>query len=391
MTDGALASRADHRACAELIRGGSRSFFVASLLLPSRLRSAAYAVYGFCRLSDDAVDDLDGPSAEAGCRPCHGKRDARTLMAAKLGAVARLRQRLARIYSGKPEDSAVDRALADVVGQYHVPQSLFLALLEGFEWDARGQRYETLEALEAYAARVAGTVGAIMAVLMGARDPERLARACDLGVAMQLTNIARDIGEDARMGRLYLPLRWMREAGVSPEDFVSAPRCTPALRELTGRLLARADALYGRSDAGIAALPRDCRQAIRTARLLYAEIGHMLRREGCDSISRRTVTGVGTKLSLATQAALPMLRPPVAAAQARRGPLQATRFLVDAVLAHPVPILRADEAPEQPGADGVDDRVGRVFDLLIALHHRELQGHIMFERPRRTVGWLPQA
>ena len=102
----------------------------------------------------------------------------------------------------------------------------WIALLEGFAWGHRGAAAtETLpDDVQDYAARVAGTVGAMMAVLMGARSPEAVARACDLGVAMQFSNIARDVGEDARAGRIYLPLRWLAEAGIDPEAFLASPR-----------------------------------------------------------------------------------------------------------------------------------------------------------------------
>ena len=98
-----------------------------------------------------------------------------------------------------------------------IPRALPEALLEGFAWDAAGRRYETLDEVEHYAARVAGCVGAMMTLVMGRRDPAILARACDLGVAMQLTNICRDVGEDARAGRLYLPLAWLRDNGIDPD------------------------------------------------------------------------------------------------------------------------------------------------------------------------------
>ena len=92
------------------------------------------------------------------------------------------------------------------------------------------RRYETLQDLDAYAARVAGSVGAMMTLVMGQRAPEIVARACDLGVAMQLTNIARDVGEDARAGRLYLPLQWLREAGIDPDAWLAKPVFTPGDR-----------------------------------------------------------------------------------------------------------------------------------------------------------------
>ena len=118
---------------------------------------------------------------------------------------------------------AADRALASVIARYAIPRAVPQALLEGFAWDREGRRYETLADLTAYAARVAGTVGAMMALLMDERRPEVLARACDLGVAMQFSNIARDVGEDARAGRLYLPQEWLREAGLDPEAWLAAP------------------------------------------------------------------------------------------------------------------------------------------------------------------------
>jgi phytoene synthase len=166
-----------------MIRCGSRSFFMASFLLPPDVREAAYALYAFCRLSDDAVD-VEGGRGES---------------------VARLRQRLDSVFAGRPEPEPVDRALTDAVIEFGIPRAAMDALLEGLEWDAAGRRYETLSDVYAYAVRVAGSVGAMMAALMGARTPDLVARACDLGVAMQLTNIARDVGEDARAGRLYLP------------------------------------------------------------------------------------------------------------------------------------------------------------------------------------------
>ena len=187
------ATAEDIDACRALLSTGSLTFHAASRVLPGRVRQPATALYAFCRLADDAIDaSHDDPE--------------RTL--------DRLRKRLDDVYAGRPATDPVERAFADVVAEYSNPRELPFVLLEGFAWDAAGRRYETLGQLQDYAARVAGTVGAMMAVLMGVRDTSLLARACDLGVAMQLTNIARDVGEDARFGRLYLRIDWLREAGV---------------------------------------------------------------------------------------------------------------------------------------------------------------------------------
>ncbi len=249
-----MIDQADLDHCAAAISHGSRSFHAASRVLPRRLRDPALALYAFCRLADDEVD----------------------LSAGKATAVARLRERLELCYAGRPLNVPEDRAFAGILEAFEMPRVLPEALLEGLEWDADGRRHATLSDLRAYSARVASSVGAMMCVLMRVRDRHALARACDLGVAMQLTNIARDVGEDAREGRLYLPLSWMREAGIDPDAFLSRPEYSPDLAALVARLLREADGLYERSEAGIGALPLSCRPGIFAARYIYAGIGTRL-------------------------------------------------------------------------------------------------------------------
>ncbi|MCC0808408.1 phytoene/squalene synthase family protein [Methylobacterium sp. W2] len=338
------ADAADHAACRAAIRTGSRSFFAASALLPPSIRRPAYGLYAFCRLSDDAVDDV----AESGRRP----------------AVARLRLRLARAYDGQPCDAPADRALADIVADHAIPQALPAALIEGLAWDAAGQRYETLADLTAYAARVAASVGAMMTLVMGVRDPDVLARACDLGIAMQFTNIARDVGEDARAGRLYLPRAWLREAGIDPDGFLRAPTFTPALGGVVARLLAAADLLYARSESGIAGLPPACRPAIRAARLIYAEIGRAVERAGYDSVSRRARVDGRRKLALLARALVSTDN----TAALREKPLPEILFLIEAVAARP------SRAPRTPPWWNVPAQVAQVLDLVETLREREALG-----------------
>lgn len=137
---------------------------------------------------------------------------------------------------------------------------------------------------------------------MGPQSMDTLARACELGVAMQLTNIARDVGHDARIGRLYLPRRWLIEAGVQPDAWLAQPTFSPAIAQVVTRLLDEADRLYKQAHSGIAALPPDCRAAICAASVIYAEIGHQLRREGLDSVNKRTVVSTTRKLMLLASA-----------------------------------------------------------------------------------------
>jgi phytoene synthase len=290
------------------MRNGSKSFFAASLLLPKRTRAPATALYAFCRLADDAIDMGTDPHL----------------------AMHDLQMRLGLIYDGRPGPADVDRALAHVVHRFAIPRALLDALLEGFLWDAQGRKYETLEDIEAYSARVAGTVGAMMALIMGARSETALCRACELGVAMQLTNIARDIGEDARNGRLYIPRAWFTEAGMDADSWLANPRFDTTIAQFTQRLLDRADALYQRGDMGVQELPWDCRPAILAARLVYAEIGRQLERAGLNSVNHRTVVSKRRKLVLIARAAAMAVNAP--AIETRQvSTLDATQFLIHAM------------------------------------------------------------
>jgi phytoene synthase len=302
----------DLAACRALLRNGSKSFFAASLLLPRHVREPATALYAFCRVADDAVDDTDEPAT----------------------ALAVLHARLDAIFAGNPRPDPVDRALATVVRDFAMPRELLDALLDGFAWDAENRRYADIGELRAYAARVAGTVGAMMTVLMGGRQAATLARACDLGIAMQLTNIARDVGEDARLGRIYLPLDWLRDAEIDPDGFLLKPMFTPAIASVVRRLLDHAATLYERSRDGVAALPSDCRPAIHAARLVYSEIGRQVAANGHDSVSRRAYVSGRRKLGLLGEAML--------AARGRSSGrphelLPEARYLVEAVVRRPVP------------------------------------------------------
>ena len=264
----------DLQACVAMMQGGSKTFFAASRLLPPRVRTAAIALYAFCRVADDLVDEA-------------GAEDA---------PLELLKTRLDAIYANTPHDHVEDHALSLLVQQYKLPRHLLDALIEGFAWDAGGRSYDSIEDLHAYGARVAGSVGAMMSWIMGPQSTDTLARACELGVAMQLTNIARDVGHDASIGRLYLPRQWLIEAGVNPEAWLACPTFTPAIAQVVMRLLDEADRLYKQAHSGIAALPPDCRAAICAASMIYAEIGHQLRREGLDSVNKRTVVSAWTQV-----------------------------------------------------------------------------------------------
>jgi phytoene synthase len=343
------AGAADLAACREAIRHGSRSFFAASMLLPRRVRAPAFGLYAFCRLSDDEVDIAGGGE----------------------GAIGRLRDRLDRAYSGRPAAAPADRMLADLVVRYAIPRAVPEALIEGLEWDVKGRRFQDLSELQAYCARVAGTVGVMMTLIMGRRAPEALARASDLGVAMQITNIVRDVGEDARNGRLYLPLAMLRTAGIDPDAWLAHPVLDERLRSVLNHLLGVADHLYGRAANGVALLPADCRPAIHAARLIYAEIGREAERAGLDVLTRRARVSGARKCSLLVSALVASLWPNPRDVPVRE--LREVTFLLDAVsLAEP----RTSTAGRGAGPLwwDVSGRFGRVLDIFERLQQREQYG-----------------
>jgi phytoene synthase len=313
-------SPGDLSECRALLRDGSKSFFAASRLLPRDVRTAACAIYALCRTADDAVDGGH----------------------ATLETVSDMGLQLDRVYGrGEPRDF-VERSLRAVVRHYEIPRTVFSALVEGFAWELEDRKYETLSDVYAYSARVAATVGVAMTIVMGRRDAATLACACELGIAMQLTNIARDVGEDAANGRLYLPREWMREMGIDPDEWLAHPSFSPALGSVVRRLLSAADALYDRAAAGIDSLPAECRPAIRAARLIYREIGTVIARRGFDSVSHRAHTTATRKAWLALQAFVP---PAPAVGRSVRHPLPEYAFLIRAAAKRRVRFTAAHARP----------------------------------------------
>jgi phytoene synthase len=339
---------ADIDTCREKLANGSRTFLAASRLLPRRVREPAIALYAFCREADDIID----------------------IGGATQGNLALLTDRLDAVYRNAPHPSATDRAFSGIVQQFDIPRTLPDALIEGFAWDAGGRRYETFADVLAYATRVAGSVGAMMALLMGARDKSQLARACDLGIAMQISNIARDVGEDARAGRIYLPLTWMRDAGLDPQRFLADPRHSPELAAIIERMLEAADSLYRRAARGICALPVDCRAGIFAAAYLYGEIGNEVRRNGHNSITTRAIVPAKRKIELAAKAALSaslsLTQTPVDIPEH----IYEAAYLVDSV--HPLPA-----EPPLTAWWNLAARTARVIDIFERLELREQEAQMI--------------
>jgi phytoene synthase len=270
-----------------MIERGSKSFALASLLFDEDTRESAHLLYAWCRYCDDVID-----GQELGFRS--GSADPG-------GERARLDELTTKTHSalaGKPTDEPIFLALSRVVARHGIPHRHPLELLEGFGMDVEGASYPHLEDTLRYCYHVAGVVGVMMAYIMGVRDAETLNRASDLGIALQLTNIARDVVEDAQMGRIYLPSDWLAEAGVSRETVLDAALRTPVFA-VVERLLTEADRYYRSGEAGLTRLPLRSAWAIATASAVYREIGRIVRKRGPRAWDERAVVSKVRKVRLA--------------------------------------------------------------------------------------------
>ncbi|MBM4186817.1 MAG: phytoene/squalene synthase family protein [Gemmatimonadetes bacterium] len=282
----------DH--CRRVIERGSRSFTRAAALLEPSVRAGAYQLYAWCRYCDDVIDQQTlGHGMGTGPAPDR---------ATQAAALALLRRQTESAIAGTFDgDEPVFRGIARIVATHGIPRHHPFELLDGMAMDVTGRRYRTLEALGEYCYHVAGVVGVMMAHIMGVRDAETLKRAEDLGIAMQLTNIARDVMDDASVGRVYLPLDWLERAGVPPAE-IAERRHRPAVAAVVAGLLDAAEERYRRADAGIGHLPFRSAWSIAAARAIYSEIGTVIRRRGAAAWDSRAYVTDGRKYLLVGRA-----------------------------------------------------------------------------------------
>lgn len=273
--------------CREIIRKGSKSFSLAARLFDPATRDAAFFLYGWCRYCDDQVDQI-------------GKNESADEMERRL---ASLKNRTAAAFSSAPQHEPVFTALQYIVHRYGIPVHYAVELIEGMAMDVRNTRYETLKDLLLYCYRVAGTVGLMMTHVMGVRDERALKHAADLGIAMQLTNIGRDILEDAAMGRIYLPGEWLRETQIEPDE-IAAPQHRAKLAMLTRRLLQEAERFYRSGDEGLWHLSFRSACAVAAARQVYSEIGGILLRKGARAWDERAYVSGARKIWVVARAIL---------------------------------------------------------------------------------------
>lgn len=267
------------------INKGSKSFAAASRLFDEPTRQSAVLLYAWCRHCDDVVDDQ-----------VLGFRTDDRVAADPHDTLAALERDTKAALDGGAVEPAF-AGLREVVRRHDIPARYPLQHLDGFRMDVAGRRYETIDDTLDYAYHVAGVVGVMMAYVMGVRDPPTLDRAADLGIAFQLTNIARDIVDDAGAGRIYLPARWLAAAGIAPDPAaVSDPAHRDRLARVAARLVDEAEPYYASALVGARRLPRRSAWAIAAAHGIYRQIGLDLLARDARGWDRRVSTSLGQKL-----------------------------------------------------------------------------------------------
>ncbi len=261
-------------------RRHARTFYFASHFLPRRAQDAAYCIYALCRQSDDTVD-------------AHRPQAAQRL--------ALIEERIAQAYAAGMIADPLLQAFRETLREYDIPRDLFAELIAGMRMDLTETRYPDFARLYRYCYRVAGIVGLIMLRIFRVRDPAAQEPAVQLGVAMQLTNILRDLKEDLALGRIYLPQDECARFGVT-EEMLARGAVTGPLRSLLTFQIARARDYYRGSVPGFGRIPdKRCRLTARTMARLYAGILEEIERADYDVFSRRAHVSGARKILLATR------------------------------------------------------------------------------------------
>lgn len=285
-----------YQSCRRITRHHARSFYYASPVLPREKRRASYAIYAFCRVADDTVDRAAEFGGAAAIAPalagmacwldfayaCHdpSRRSCQCEGSCAIATVC----------------PAWLPAFADTVRRFELPRSIFDDLLSGVAMDLTASTYPSFEQLLEYCHKVAGVVGVMMTCVFGYREPSVLRHAAAMGVAMQLTNICRDVAEDARIGRCYLPAEWLREAGLTPADVVAAGSPQPGAREhglarlepVTRRLIDTARRYFQYAWMGVPGVTDPLgRACILIMGQVYADILLAVEQQSCDPFAGR--------------------------------------------------------------------------------------------------------
>ena len=262
----------------QTIAKGSKSFYLASLFFSEETRDASWKLYRWCRSVDDRIDHA--PDRESA-----------------LLRLSEVRERTVAAIESQQTYEPEFAGLKTICTQYAIPKKYPLELIDGMEMDVVGHKYENLNQVELYSYRVAGVVGLMVCYITGVSSPSAHRNAVDLGTAMQLTNIARDVREDFGLGRIYLPAEWLNDAGVDVAHLMDVSQ-QEKVYGVVLRLLDRADQLYTSGYSGLRHLPFRAALAVSIAGSIYSAIGEKIRAAGPRALEQRTVVSLPHKLAL---------------------------------------------------------------------------------------------
>lgn len=276
--------------CRKITSEFAKTFYLATRFLPYDKQRSTFAIYGLCRFLDNVVDEMEDLVAENRIDQLQVK-----------STLDEWKKNLSDTYEGKSSDNPILLAFSDVLIRHHIPIELPFELIDGVSMDLYKSRYETFEELYEYSYKVASVVGLMISEVFGYSDRSALGPAVDLGIAMQLTNILRDVGEDLRRDRIYLPAEDLRTFSVSEKDLV-AHRLNDSFKALMKFQIDRARSYYSRADKGIALLNKDSQIPVWLARHNYARILDRIEQNGYQVFTKRAHLSFSQKMAVLPRA-----------------------------------------------------------------------------------------
>lgn len=272
--------------CRSITRKHAKTFYMATRFLPNYKQRSIFAIYGLCRYLDDLVDEAEDLMNHEKISPLAVQEN-----------LYNFRSKLVNTYRGAEQDDPILVAFSDVLNRFKISIDLPLTLLQGVSMDLEKNRYETFDDLYEYSYKVASVVGLMTSEVFGYDDPKAINHAVDLGIAMQLTNILRDVGEDLAKNRIYLPKEDLDFFSISEDDLFNHT-LNDNFKELMKFQIERANKYYESADKGIEMLNKDSRLPVMLARENYSRILNKITSNGYDVFTTRAYLNSTEKLSI---------------------------------------------------------------------------------------------
>lgn len=282
--------------CRSITRKHASTFYMATRFLPYYKQRSIFAIYGLCRYVDHLVDETEDLITR--------KKISNSQILTRLGG---FKEKLIRAYRGNEQEDAILMAFSDTLNRFNISPDLPLLLLEGVASDLKKNRYRTFEELYDYSYKVASVVGLMTATVFGFNDERARRHAVDLGIAMQLTNILRDVGEDLKKNRIYLPKEELERFQVEEEDLFGHKISEPFTRFMKFQI-GRARHYYDRAEQGITMLEKDSRLPVKLAKENYSRILDKIEDNGFDVFGNRAYLNTTEKLAILPRTLLEIYR-----------------------------------------------------------------------------------